>query len=328
MSLASEAVVRQTTGEDWSGVSLRLSTAAPARGVQPPRLAAWFIKPMLPVTIISSGAGAEYGGGTGGFARVEGARERDFKGSVDGVNNVDPLSGTFMANQRYDVLEHGEIITKSSEVAVVSSAYNIAFEVPGGSDVPADGRDHRVHLRQETLTGEVGYRTVPAIHPAAFLVSRTRAPGGYPLLAGPVRVFAGAAYLGSFELEETAPEAEVTLPFGLDNRVRIERTPLPRERGTRGLTGKTRHLTFAFRTSVKNLRDEAVILVLEDRIPVSEDEQIQVDVDKATTPGYAEDPDRPGVLEWTLDLVPGEKREIHLEYAVRYPGDLVVPGLG
>jgi uncharacterized protein (TIGR02231 family) len=221
----------------------------------------------------------------------------------------------------------GETPSSAAEAAVVHSSYNVAFEVPGRSDVPADGRDHRVVLRQEALAGKVEYRTVPALNAAAFLVAKTKAPEGYPLLAGPVRVFAGGAYLGLFGLAETAPRAEMTLPFGLDNRIKVERVRLPQARGEEGLIGKDRRIDYAFRTTVENLRDQKVTLVLEERVPVSEDERIEVARGKATTPGAKEDEDRPGVLEWTLDLGPGQKTEVLLDYSVRFPKDLIVPGL-
>lgn len=210
---------------------------------------------------------------------------------------------------------------------IVHSAYNVAFEVPGRSDVPADGSDHRVGLRQETLKGEVAYRTVPAMNAAAYMVAKTTAPAGYPLLAGSVRAFAGAAYLGAFPLDEAGPGEELTLPFGVDNRIKVERVPLPQSRSREGFVGKDKQIAYAFKTTVENLRDKPVTVVVEDRVPVSEDERIVVERGKATTPGFQEAADRPGILEWTLTLAPKEKRDIVLDYTVRFPKDLMVPGL-
>ena len=59
----------------------------------------------------------------------------------------------------------------------------------------------------------------------------------------------------------------------------------------------------------------------------TEDERIVVTRSKETTAGFEEDRDRPGVLLWKLSLAPREKREIVLAYSVRFPRDLVVPGL-
>lgn len=46
-----------------------------------------------------------------GNPNVHGARERDFKATVDGVSNVDPLTGTFMSNINPDAIEEIEVVT-------------------------------------------------------------------------------------------------------------------------------------------------------------------------------------------------------------------------
>ncbi len=313
VSLTSEAVVRQSTGEDWSGVALSLSTASPARGVQPPVLPPWLLRP-LEVIAYNERLGARV------MSKAQAAPAPGQMESLDAIKED--------ASAEYGAAEGGfvDIEAEQASASIVHSAYNVAFEVPGTSDVPADGRDHRVGLRQESLEGSVRYRAVPALNEAAFLVSKTKAPTGYPLLSGPVRVFAGGAFIGSFPIAETGPGAEVTLPFGIDNRVKVKRTLLPESRDQRGIVGKDRVVTQAFRTTIENLRDQPVQVTLEDRVPVSEDGRIRVEVNEETTPGSREIKERPGVLEWDLELKPGEKRDVVLSYTVRFPADLVVPG--
>jgi uncharacterized protein (TIGR02231 family) len=301
VTLISEGVVRQSTGEDWSGVELHLSSASPARGVEPPMLMSWVLRPSMPAR--------------GGFAVIE---ERVAEADVDGriYQNILTLApGT--ADEPAAV----------AETEVVRSAYNVSFRVLGASDVPADGRDHRVTLRRETLDANVVHRTVPGIDARAFLTAVTTSPREYPLLAGRVRVFTGGAYLGSFPLKETGPGVELTIPFGVDNRVEIIRVPEPEKRSREGWTGKQRQVHKYERTIVHNLMDREVTLVLEDRLPVSEDERIVVEMGEKTTPGYKDSERRPGVKLWTIELAGGEKREIELEYTVRHPRDIHLVGL-
>jgi uncharacterized protein (TIGR02231 family) len=298
VSLSAEGIVQQRTGEDWSGVALRLSTASPAEGVEPPHLAPWYLRPIEPVPFP-------------GEADLDGERR-------DRVFQKGPAAPP--ARDEFEAVE-----AEVAEAGVVTSAYSVAFEVPGASSVPADGRDHRVVLRTDTLPGALAWRTVPALDPRAFLTAVVRSPAGWPLLAGPVRVFAGGAYLGSFPLDEKGPGVEVTFPFGVDNRVEVVRVPLPREASREGLGGKQREVDFAFRTKVRNGLDRSIPFVLEDRVPVSEDERITVELTRDTTPGHEESERRPGVLLWTFELAPGEEREIVLAYRVRWPRELVLP---
>jgi uncharacterized protein (TIGR02231 family) len=219
---------------------------------------------------------------------------------------------------------------KDAEIAqaeIVHSAYNVAFEVPGKPDVPADGADHRVVLRQESLPGTLTYRAAPSLEEAAFLTSAVRAPAAYPLLAGTMRVLAGGAYLGVYGVPETAPGAELTLPFGRDNRIKIARVEQPDVRSFEGLTGRTSQVAHQSKTTVENLRDRPVTVVVEDRVPVSEDERIVVEVGKTTTADHTPSKTHPGVISWKLTLAPHEKKDVVLAYTVRYPKEMLVAGL-
>jgi uncharacterized protein (TIGR02231 family) len=307
IALVSEAVVRQGTGEDWNGVSLRLSTAAPARGVAPPEMESLLLRPM--------------------------PAERDFKTAAGGIAYERPAPARFHQNnlpiapdlQAYDALEK-----KDAEIAqaeIVHSAYNVAFEVPGKPDVPADGADHRVVLRQESLPGTLTYRAAPSLEEAVFLTSVVRAPAQYPLLAGAMRVLAGGAYLGVYGVPETAPGAELNPPFGRDNRIKIARVEQPEVRSFEGLTNRTGQVAHQSKTTVENLRDRAVTVVVEDRVPVSEDERIVVEMGKATTADHTPSKTRPGVVSWKLTLAPHEKKDVVLSYTVRYPKEMLVAGL-
>jgi uncharacterized protein (TIGR02231 family) len=307
VALVAEGVVRQSTGQDWTGVELHLSSASPAMGVEPPMLVSWFLRPAA----LARGRGAlEEVVVADGYAEVDRSYQNVLTlapGTADGDGSSTPA--------------------EALETEIVRSAYNVAFRVPGSSDVPADGTDHRMVLRQETLKANVVHRSVPGANDRAFLTAVTTSPEAYPLLAGPVRVFTGGAYLGSFPLKETGPGVELTIPFGVDNRIEVLRVPEPEMKSREGWTGKQKQVHKVERTIVTNLMDRTATLVLEDRLPVSEDEQIVVQIGDATTPGYRDSERRPGVKLWTIELAPGAKREIVLDYTVRWPRDLYLPGL-
>lgn len=305
VDLVAEGVVVQRSGEDWDNVALTLSTAAPARGVEPPELTAWLLRPYEPDAAF-------------GRAKASQVVLQDEARMAPGVAGAMPAPPPPPPPDEIAEIETADI---------VHTAYNVSFDVPGKTTVPADGREHRVTLDRETLKSQVTYRTAPAAVEAAFLIAKAHAPGGYPLLSGPMRVFAGPTYLGVWNIKETGPGAELTVPFGQDNRVVVKHVVLPQNQSREGFISKDKVTTFGFKTTVENLRDVKVDLVLEDRIPVSQDERIKVEIGDATTKGHKDVPDRPGILEWTLTLNPKEKKEVVLEYSVRRPRDLNVPGL-
>ena len=307
--LDTEALVRQTTGEDWSGVSLRLSTAAPARGVRPPVLTPWLLRP---VEIVQGRA-------SGGFAG---------KLSSDTIDEMVVItSGAAAQYGSARPMSSMEKVAMREEAALVQSSYNLVFAVPGQSEIPSDGTDHLVGLRQDVLRGEVEYHVIPMLNESAFLVVKTKAPASHPLLAGPIHVFAGGAYLGAANMIETGPGGDLTLPFGSDNRILVKRTQLPQERRDAGVMSRDRRIAFGYRTTVENLLNRPATVILEERVPISEDARIEVETGKTTTPGGMLVRDRPGILQWSLRIDPGVKSEVAVDYAVRFPDDIVIAGL-
>ncbi len=302
-----EALVRQDTGEDWSGVELALSTAAPARGVEVPELTSWVLHPY----VAPPPASASFG-----MARGVAAPELREEVVVRGNEKVVELDS-----------ERAPVEAEPIVANMIHTDYNVSFAVPGRSDVPADAHEHLVVLRRDTLPATLSYSSVPGREAAAFLVAKAVSPKDYPLLAGPVRIFAGPAFLGTWNAAETGPAADVTLPFGRDNRLAVKRVVLPEQHTREGFTGKDRQVARRVRTTLENLRDRAVEIVVQDQVPVSEDERIKVEMGEGTTKGARPVPDKPGVYEWTVSLAPREKKELALEYTVRHPKDIVVQGL-
>ena len=66
-------------------------------------------------------------------------------------------------------------------------------------------------------------------------------------------------------------------------------------------------------------------MIVTDQVPVSRNEKIVVKVQ--APPEKEVKPDAEGLLKWTLDLKPGEKRELTVKFTVEHPADVQVDGL-
>ena len=311
VELLSEAVVSQLTGEDWLDVKLTLSTAAPAKGLDSPYLASWLLEPNATATDQMFDKRQSFMVPKNWLSERAGVR-------IEGMSAADSVNGG---------LRDFDAASARPPAQLAQGTHQAVFIVPGRSDVASDQAEHRVTLRTDTLPVKLAYRVVPSVKAEAFALAIGKAPEDRPLLAGPVRVVAGGSFLGSFVLPETGPGAEVRVPFGADNRVKVTRVTLPQARSNEGAGGKDRQVVQAFRTTVENLRDVPVTVALEERIPVAQDERVSVKLGEKTTDGSGEIADRPGVLNWKLELAPKEKRDVTLEYTVRHPKDMVLPGL-
>jgi len=76
---------------------------------------------------------------------------------------------------------------------------------------------------------------------------------------------------------------------------------------------------------INNYGDETMDVVVEEGIPVSRVDQVEVKVAEETTAGYVLGKDA-SLYTWTLPLAGGEEKRVHLEYVVDLPEDYVWEG--
>jgi len=130
-------------------------------------------------------------------------------------------------------------------------------------------------------------------------------------------------FVGRGKMAAAGKDETVRLGFGADDKVKIERAVLRRNEGSAGLivtTAKTDER--AFRTTVRNGHDFAIKVAIQDQLPVSENEDITVEMLPSTTPPTVTNVhDRRGVVEWAFEAKPGEVRDINFAWRVRWPKD-------
>jgi uncharacterized protein (TIGR02231 family) len=181
-----------------------------------------------------------------------------------------------------------------------------------------------------SVPADLAVRAAPVQDPTAFLEASFKQTDDATLLPGKVAIYRDGAYVGRGKLAASAKDDIVRLGFGADDKVKIERAVLKRNEGSAGLlvtTSKTDER--AFKTTVRNGHDFPIRVAIEDQLPVSENEEIVVEMLPATTPPTAKDiRDKRGVLEWSFDAKPGEARDINFAWRVRWPKDksmVIVP---
>jgi hypothetical protein len=150
-------------------------------------------------------------------------------------------------------------------------------------------------------------------------------PEEAPLLAGEVALHRDGAFVGLGRIAFVAPGDGLDLGFGADDKVKIQRAPVNRRENEPAWYNQSKIETREFKTSVKNLHDFPVKVQLIDQLPISENTAISVDLLPTTTPPTEKQVgDRRGVMSWTLDLNPGEAKDIRLAYRMKWPADRAV----
>jgi uncharacterized protein (TIGR02231 family) len=299
--------VRQRTGEDWSEVQLTLSTARPAASARMPDLESWFID----------------------FAQVMPLESYRSKGYAREAEKV--AEGLALLRDEADEMETAQepmVAQAPAPVAeVVVGEFASEYRIAGAANVPADNAPHKFVIDERSIGAALAVRVVPKIAPLAYLYAEIELPDGEPLLPGPVSVFRDGAFIGTGSLGLLRPGEKHKFSFGIDDKVRVTYRLVEGERSREGLINKDRRQARLFRTEVTNHHARAIGITVLDQMPVPRDERIEAELLKESSKPTEKDvEERKGVLAWTYDYAPGEKRAVVFGYAVTYPEGETVPG--
>ncbi|WP_328952280.1 mucoidy inhibitor MuiA family protein (plasmid) [Streptomyces sp. NBC_00184] len=283
LTLETDAMVWQRTGEDWSGVRLTLSTARSALATDPPRLDEDRLT-------LKDRSAAE--------RRTVEVELREEEIGTLGPAAVLGLPG----------------VDDGGEARVLRS--------PAPVSVPGDGAAHRVRLSAFTAPAPSEYACSPELSPLVTQVVRFDNRSGHALLAGPVDLVRGSGFSGRGTLDFTAPGSPVELAFGSRDDYRVVRDT-EEARDVAGLTQRTvvtrtvrLHLS---RFSAPGEHGDRVVAVRE-RIPVSEVSAVEVRLHKDACSPAPDTVDAEGIARWDVALPPGGRRTVTLVYELSASG--------
>ena len=302
LELVRRAAVTQRTGEDWSGIELNLSTVRAARGTRAPDLQPLQMQfPEPPVAYARPSPrtmSAAPPPATADLRKAEALQAETQRQA----NEMKP------AQEQEAVLEGG--------------AFQATFRVPGQVEAPGDGTARTFRIGSRKIAPELSVQATPVLDETAFLSAKFALDEDAPLLAGAVSIQRDGVFVGEGRIGFVAPGDSTEVGFGADDKVKITRVPVRRKENEPTWLGTTKLETREFRTSVRNLHDFPVKITIFDRVPISENSAIVIDMLPVTTPPSDKVvADKRGVMAWRADLGPGETKDIRLAYRMKWPAD-------
>ncbi|MEH1898269.1 MAG: mucoidy inhibitor MuiA family protein [Nostoc sp.] len=300
------AEITQSSGEDWIGANLTLSTAKPGLGTLPPKLEPWYIDAPRPQMLRQ---------------RQLSTQQRPLLPTIPeppaSVARTDWQGEDEVAQ---DVLIQAETVT--AEVSKEGSV--VTFKLNGGGNIPSDGAPHKTTIFNDDYPCNFDYVAMPRLVSFAYLQANVKNnPNGATLLPGKANIFRNNVFIGTTQLENIAPGQEFKLNLGMDEGLKIERDLVERLVDKR-LISNQRRITYSYRLIITNLLDKEVNLKVTEQLPVSRNEQIKVRLSRSNPQIQLGEM---GILEWQLTLPPQERREIYYQFNVEHPPELMVVGL-
>lgn len=293
LELVRRAEITQTTGEDWTDVALAVSTTRTAKGGSAPQLPPLLVRyPLTPRPLARDDVRA-----------LESARQVP-TAPAPGV------AGTLMAP------------AEEQEAVADLSGFQALFRIPGRVSIAGSEGAKSFRIGTATIVPDLLVRATPVLDETAFLEASFKQAEDAPLLPGRIALYRDGVYVGRGQMPMTSPGETVRLGFGADDKVKVARSVLRKIEGTTGLISSSKTDEREFRITVRNGHDTPFKIVIEDQLPVSEIEEVQVDMLPGSTPPSERDVgNRRGVVAWAFDAAAGETREIKFGWRLRRPAD-------
>ena len=312
MTLTRRAAIAQSTGEDWSDVALTVSTARVARAVDVVDLPGQRIDFWQP----------EVDGIDRPIVRRRRRKLSPPRRPAGRVLAAAPPPQAAPTNRRPKRRRLQPIAAEDAAAQLQASAYTAAFKAAGRVTLASDGSQKSFVLGRVVVQPTLSVKTAPSVDPIAYVEAHFVDSEDAPILPGQVALMRDGAFVGEGRIGFVAPGDGVDLGFGGDDKVKVERAPVNRKENEPTWYNQTKIETREFLTSVKNLHAFPVKVQLIDRMPMSENTAIVVELAPATTPPTEKQVgDKRGVMSWTLDLKPGEAKDVRFAYRMKWPAD-------
>ena len=294
LQLSYKANVFQSTGEEWKNVKLILSTANPNLGG---------LKPELVSQVLDFIQVMPYGYNK----RMKSAAPVAMERAEDGPREV----------------ELTEAATMAELVSTVESAVTTSFVISVPYTVTSSNKPTLVEIGKHDLQASYQYAVAPKLDPDAFLMARATGWEDYNLLPGEASVFFEGTFVGKTYLDPRSIKDTLSVSLGRDKRIVVTREKV-KDLTTRKAIGSAIRETRGYEISVRNARSEAITIVVEDQVPLSRNNLIEVNVMDV---GGASWNRETGKLIWTWTLEPSASKKAAFKFEVKYPKDKTINGL-
>ncbi len=285
------ANVYQNSGFDWNDVDIVLSTRNPNRNNTKPELYPWYLDFPRPVS----------------FQRDAKAAGMMKSVSMDNMVQAAPQVAESMA----DYFE------------AVETQLAVEFTPSMKYSIPSDAKQHSVAIKDYSVKANYEYYAVPKLDNNAFLVALLTDWSEFNLLPGEANIYFENSFVGKTNINPETTKDTLAVSLGRDENISISREQLKDFTEDKFLSSDIER-TFGYEIKLKNSKKGAVKIIVEEQIPISQQEDIVVKVIELSGAKYNSEN---GELKWTVNVDAGKSVTKKLVFSVRHPKDKQIQGL-
>lgn len=294
IALAYRANVFQNTGIDWKNVKLTLSTSNPSEGGTKPELSAQYVSVYEPSP------------------------------NVKTMRYIAPQANMeAAAAPAPDNIQEAKIGTAADFVSTIQTTLSVNFDISMPYTVISGGNPELVDIQNFNLPATFKYYAVPKYDKDAFLTAIITNWEKYNLLPGNANIYFEGTFVGNSYIGNSDTKDSLLISLGRDKKIITKRETIEEYKSRRNIGSNVRE-SFGYRITLRNTKSEPVSIVVEDQVPISQDNRIEVETEELQGADYNKET---GKLTWRLTLQPLENKELTLKYNVKYPKGKNIQGL-
>jgi uncharacterized protein (TIGR02231 family) len=248
------------------------------------------------------------------FSRIE-------KKAIKSIDVLKDAQATSMYGSR---AANGAIIVTLKEmgdyVSVKDNELNVVFDIDLPYDVPTNGKEQSVNLKDFKIPATYKYFSVPKLDKDAYLLGEVVDWEALNLLPGEANIIFEGTYIGKTSIDAESTKDTLNFTLGKDKRVVVTREKMTDFSSVKFL-GSNKKQTFTYELTVRNNKKEGIQMELQDQYPLSTNKDIEVEL--LQYEGATKN-DETGILTWKLKLAPGEIKKLRVSYSVKYPKDKTI----
>ncbi|KAH8919060.1 hypothetical protein BT69DRAFT_1353413 [Atractiella rhizophila] len=351
LKLTYQALLSQSTGEEWTNVSLTLSTAILSSSLFSfdnalPTLSRWTIGYHRPDPPSNTGQSL-----FGSPATVNTTHTAYTAYGIKGTTQ--PNAFSFGAQAVKNVPTNKQPKVEATELTAEfkgEGALSATFQVKGTISLRSSavsqkgwskrGVERRLVVTELSFPRTLEWICVPRSRRAVVLLAKARNTSAFPLMKGEVAVHLDGDFVGTSTLHNVNSGAEFSLNLGAAPSMLVTYPPLSKLLSTAGLISKTDMYSYTRTITLQYTKLVAppTTVLVKDQIPISEDATLTV---KLLTPSLSANwkelkPEKgvmsrlgevEGEIEWKVTLKGGDTKELKLEWEVGADAGEKVRGL-
>ncbi len=276
-------LIRQMSGEDWTGVRLSLSTASPALSAAGPGLAPFQVTLSASQQQEMQLAAGRGGGGQGGQVMLKGkagdikallSRQRDaIYANQNAISLEDNFKTSWGLNDTINTFACAELASSESMFATLQSQMadttqqpSVNYQLNSPVTLPSRNSQQMVRILQTELPSMFYHVATPILTSYVYREAELNNDSKNDLLAGPITVYLDDRFVGRGEIPTVARGQQFVVGFGADSQLRTRRELVDK---TNGINGGNRETKITYRLVIENYKDAETQIRIVDRIPIT-----------------------------------------------------------